>query len=717
MAALGKIRSRGVILICIIGFGLFAFIAEEAFRSCDSSRNESKQQLGEVLGEKINAQDFQKIVEEYTEASKMMYQKDNLTDDEQTQIKDQAWNDYVSNKIIANECSKVGLTVTDQEVQNVISQGTNQILQRVPYFMNQQTGRFDANALKKFLAEYDKAKSSNPQMAEQYEKIYNYWIFIEKTLRQSLLSQKYQALLASCVLSNPVEAKMTFKDENEESNIQLAYMDYNSVNDKQIKITEGDMKDKYNELKESWRIKHPVETRDVKFVSYKVVASPTDRSALQKTFADYAKQLQASADPTDIVRKSQSLIPYLGIPVSKNAFPQDIAGRLDSIATGTVVGPVENKQDNTLNLYRLISKTQLPDSVQFRVISVNGATPDAARKSADSIYTAIKAGGDFEAIAKKYGQTGEKTWMTTAQYEHAQSMDNDNRKIFNAMNTMATNDIQNISMANGNIIIQVLDRKGMITKYDAAVIKKTIDFSKDTYAKAYNKFSQFVSSNQSLAAMQKNAAKFGFKVQDHNNITTAEHYIGGVHGTREAMKWLFQADEGQVSPLYECGDNDNLMVVVLTKINPKGYLPLDNPQVKEMVRQAVMRDKKAEFIMAKLKGVNSIAAAQQKGCKVVAVNQVTFAAPTFVQAIQATEPAISGAVSATAVGKFVSHPVKGNSGVYLFQVLSKTMRPVKFDEKTYVQKSIQQGQQMIFSTIMNELVLKANVVDNRYMFL
>ena len=66
MAALGKIRSRGVILITVIGFALFAFIAEEMFRSCDSMRNESRQQVGEVFGEKVNVQDFQKLVDEYT---------------------------------------------------------------------------------------------------------------------------------------------------------------------------------------------------------------------------------------------------------------------------------------------------------------------------------------------------------------------------------------------------------------------------------------------------------------------------------------------------------------------------------------------------------------------------------------------------------------------------------------------------------------------------
>ena len=61
MAALGTIRKRGVILVCIISFGLFAFIAEEAFRSCDSAKNNERQQIGEVYGEKISVQDLSLI--------------------------------------------------------------------------------------------------------------------------------------------------------------------------------------------------------------------------------------------------------------------------------------------------------------------------------------------------------------------------------------------------------------------------------------------------------------------------------------------------------------------------------------------------------------------------------------------------------------------------------------------------------------------------------
>lgn len=52
MAALGKIRRRGITLIVIIGLGLFAFIAEEAFRSCNGIKGEARQQVGEISGEK-----------------------------------------------------------------------------------------------------------------------------------------------------------------------------------------------------------------------------------------------------------------------------------------------------------------------------------------------------------------------------------------------------------------------------------------------------------------------------------------------------------------------------------------------------------------------------------------------------------------------------------------------------------------------------------------
>lgn len=712
MAALGKIRSKGVLLICIISLGLFAFIAEEAFRSCESSSNDARQQVGEVLGEKINVTEFQKLVDEYTEVIKMQQGQDNLNEDQLNQVKDMVWNTYVQTKLIENETKKLGLTVTDAELQNVLTEGTNPMLMQTP-FVNQQTGRFDVNALKKFLAEYKAQGQANPQLAKQYDTIYKYWTFIEKTLRQQLLAQKYQGLFAHCFLSNKVEAQMAFNDQNQESQIQLAALSYSSIDDNKVQISDADLKAKYDEVK--GRFKQYVESRDIKYVDVQVKASAADRAALQKEFAGYSQALASATDASDVVRKSTSLVNYLGVPVSKDAYPYDIAQRLDSMAVGSTSKVFENNSDNTLNVIKLVSKQLLPDSVQYRQIQVAGATAEESAKRADSIYNALKAGADFEVIAKKYGQTGEKTWLTTRQYQSAPSLDHNTKDYIMSLNTMSVNELKNVALSQGNLIVQVVDRKGMINKYVAAVVKKNVTFSKDTYSAAYNKFSSFVSANLTADAIVKNAAKAGFNVQERKDVTTAEHNLAGIRSTRDAMRWLFDAKKGDVSPLYECGDNDHLLVVVLDNINNVGYRSLDDAQVKEYVKGEVLKDKKAEMLMAKLNGVKSVAAAKAKGANVSTVNQVTFAAPVFVPATGASEPALSGAVAATAKGKFCKFPVKGNAGVYVFEVTNKTQRPGKFDAATEMQKLRQKEMQMA-SNFMNELYIKAKVVDNRYLF-
>lgn len=712
MAALGKIRSRGALLIGIIGLGLFSFIAEEAFRSCDSASADKHQQVGEVLGEKINVTEFQKLVDEYTEVIKMQQGQENLNEDQLNQVKDMVWNTYVQTKLIQNEAHKLGLTVTDAELQQVLAEGTNPMLQQTPFF-NQQTGRFDVNALKKFLAEYKTQQTANPQMAKQYETVYKYWTFIEKTLRQQLLSQKYQGLFAHCFLSNKVEAKMAFDEQNQESQVQLAAFPYSTIDDNKITVTDADLKAKYDEKKSIF--KQYVETRDIKYIDVQVKASAADRAALQKEFDGYRAELSAAADPSDLVRKSTSLVSYLGVPVKKEALPYDIAQRLDSMAVGSTSSVIENKNDNTLNLVKLVAKRELPDSIQFRAIQVGGATAAEAATRADSILNAIKAGADFEVVAKKYGQTGEKTWMTTRQYQNAPSLDKDTKNYIENLNTMATGELKNLTLAQGNLVLQVVDRKAMTTKYVAAVVKKNITFTKDTYSAAYNKFSSFVSANLTADELLKNAAKSGYTVQERKDVTTAEHYLAGIHATRDAMRWLFEAKKGAVSSLYECGDNDHLLIVVLNNINPIGYRSLEDAQVKEYIKAEVIKDKKAEQLMAKAKASKSVADAKAKGATVAPVAQVTFAAPVFVAATGASEPALSGAIAATAKGKFSKQPVKGNAGVYVFQVTNKTQRPAKFDEKAEMQRLSQRQMQMA-GNFMNELYIKANVVDNRYLF-
>ena len=561
-------------------------------------------------------------------------------------------------------------------------------------FVNQQTGRFDVSQLTKFLADYKKQQEQggNAQMMEQYTRIYNYWKFVEKTLRQQLLAQKYQSLLAQSLLSNPISAKMAFAAQNEESDILLATVPYTAIKDADVEVSDADLKAKYDEKKEQF--KQYVESRDIKYVDFQVVASKADRDALMKTMKEAQQQLESGMTPAEVVRKAQSQIAYTGIAATRSAFPNDIAAKIDSMQVGQVSAPFETAYDNTFNVVKLINKVQQPDSVEYRQIQVGGATAEEAHKLADSIYTALKGGADFEVLAKKYNQTGEKQWMTSAMYERAQTLDADTKEYIQSLNTLGAGELKNLEFSQGNIVLQVTDRKAIVSKFDVAVVKHTIDFSKTTYSNAYNNFSQYVSENKDLESLEKNAQKFGFRVQERND--------------------LYSAKAGEVSPLYECGNNDHLLVIALTGVHPVGYRAMES--VKEQLKMEVTRDKKFEKAAAQLAGVKDIAAAKQKGAVVDSVRQITFSAPVFVSAAGSSEPALSGAVAAVKQGQFSPAVVKGNGGAYLFQVLAKKQREgAKLDEKQQM-KQLQQQAMQAAGRFMNEMYLKADVVDNRYLF-
>ena len=714
MATLQKIRSKGPLLVIILGLALFAFIAEEAMRSIQSATNESRQQVGEVYGEGVSVHEFQDLVDEYLDVVKFTSGNSAVNDEQIAQIRDQVWSAYVNNKLLEKEADKLGLTVTDAEIQSIITAGTSPLLMQTP-FRNEQTGRFDANLLKKFLADYE-AMKNNAQMPleyiEYYNGLYNFWMFIEKSLRQETLNEKYQTLLAKSLLTNKITANAVFGNRTNESDIVIAALPYSTINDNDVQVEENDLKAKYNQQKETF--KQLAESRDIKFIDIQVKASAEDKAALDKEMEETAQALAAGGDIAKIVRESGSTISYSVLPVSKNIFPTDISASFDTLAVGEIKQPYFNAGDNTMNIIKMNAKVTAPDSIQLRQIQVSGADMAAIEKTADSIMTALNSGIAFDSIAKKYNQTGEKTWITSRDYEGA-IMSEENLKFIKTITNAPINKFEKIDFAQGCIIAQVTDRRAMITKYDVAVIKRPIEFSKETYAKAYNDFSHFIASNPSQEDIEANALKEGYNLQERKDMFSNEHSVAGVKSTRDVLRWIFNEDTevGDVSPLYECGNNDHMLVVILTGIHKEGYRKLED--VKDYLTQEVIKDKKAELLIEKLANVKSLADAMKvEGIVTDTIKHVTFNSPTFIVKTGASEPIISAITAKTEVNNFAG-PVKGNGGVYTVQVIGKNKTAETFD----IKKETTQQETMNLrgaSRFINELYEKAEVEDSRYIF-
>jgi peptidyl-prolyl cis-trans isomerase D len=707
MATLQKIRSKGPLLVVAIGLGLFGFIAGDAFRAIQP--HTQKQDVGEVNGKTLTAQDYQKMVDEYTEVIKLTQGVNALTDDQLTQVKDQVWQTYVNSELISAEAKKLGLTVSDAEIESIIDEGTHPMLLQTP-FRNPQTGAFDKDMLKKFLVDYaNLGKSQMPQQyVEYYQKLGAFWSFIEKTLKQNLLAEKYQTLLAKSLISNPVSAEDNFNGRSVQNDVLLAAIPYTAISDSTIQVSNSELKDLYNKKKAQFE--QTVETRNIKYIDVLVTPSEADRNEVLQEVTEYTNQLAetSAADMANFIRQTGSAVPYADVAINSSALPNDIAARLDSAAVGEVYGPYRNAADDSFNAFRILAKTTAPDSIQYRQIQLSAEESTLA----DSIYTALKGGADFAELASKYGQNGEGTWLVARAYEGA-ALDADNSKYLNTLLNADVKALNKIELGGAHFILQVMDKKAMKNKVKVAVIKRPVEFSKDTYSKAYNEFSQFVAQNTTLEQMEKNAEESGYRLLERADFTSAEHHVGSVKNTREALKWVFDAKPGEVSPLYECGENDHLMVVGLEKVNKAGYR--DIKLVEDMLKAEIIKDKKAEQLMAQLKGVSSIEQAKGlNGAVSDTVKHITFAAPTYVAVTHSSEPALGAAANKAEVNK-LSAPIKGNAGVYVMQVINREKSAEKFDAKQEAQTLTGMAARYA-STFINDLYKKANVKDDRYLF-
>lgn len=719
MAALQKIRSNTWI-IAVMGVGLFLFLLTMVLdQNTISALTSGNRNVGEVYGQSLSQQEYFDMVNEATQVQKLR-SGGVLTEEQNEQIREQVWQDHVVYELISKECKKLGIIVTDAEVQQALKEGTAQSFQNVPMFAGQD-GRFDYTALQQFFKQTKelKGQQNNPQVAEQIETINRLWAYTEKQLRRELLLTKYQALFMTSFTSNPVSAKAAFDARNQMADATVATIPFASIDDKEAAVNESDLKKVYKQYKEMFRL--DAEARDIKYIDVAVTASAADKKALQEEMNSLFGKLQASSDPAVVINASKSQVRYSGLPLASTTYPSDIKMQLDSMSVGQAKAPYYEASDNTMNIVKLIAKTQAPDSVLYRALPVQAANTTAMAARADSIVKALNGGSKFADVAKKIGVPSDSMWVTAQQLEST-DISAENAKFVRALYDTPLNSYTTLELNGVKVVLQVMERKAMKTKLTAAVVKVPVDFSKATYEAAVSKFNRFLAANRSLADLEKNAAKEGYQLVEQNRFTSSFPTIGagmgpGVAGSKEAIRWVFDtAEEGEVSPLYQVGKaNDHLLVVALSRVHDGGYLGLDNKEVKEFVTAVAKSQKKGEVAAKRLEGVKTIEQAKAKGAIVDQLTEVSLNSYAMVPAVGYPEPTLISAILSTKKGQ-TTGVVLGTGGAYLAKVTAtQTNKTEKFDAKmemTMQQRGYMQSAQQVLGALARE----ANIQDRRYKF-
>ena len=707
MATLQKIRSKGPLLLIVIGLAMLAFILGDAWKIIRPTQG--LQYVGSIDGKNISAMDFQKELENYTEVVKFANQNNDLSEEQMNSIRDEVWAIMVRNQILGKEAAAIGLTVTDAEVRDVIERGTDPILASTPF--NNSDGKFDADVLKNFLAFYSELDGTNLSYDEYsyYQSMYRYWLFIESDIKAGLLYSKYSALIKAALVSNTVAAKDSYVNRITRFDVVLAALPFSSLADADVNVTGSDLKKTYAENKEA--LFNYTETRDIYYIDYEIEPSQADRDALLAEVNEITTQLEEmDGDYASFLRRSDSEIAYSEVPRSAKNLPEDVAERLDSVNGLGVFGPYYCGDDDSYNTFKVLNTVNGYDSIQFAMIQVIGEGEEFDNR-ADSILNAAKKGADFSELAAKYNQTAAESWMSADTYERA-TISGENALYLNKLNSMKKGEVDVLKISGANLVIKVLDTKTPLKKYDIAIVKRPVEFSEETSNAAYNKLSAFLSQNTTVDELKQNAEDSDFRLLYYPSFENYNYNVSGVGRSHEALRWAFGANEGEVSRIFEVGyANDHLLVVGVDKINKRGYRSLEDASTAISYRALI--DKKSEILKDKLAGLSFDEVKKVDDIVIDTIKFLNFTNNAFISALSSNEPALGPSVIKLDKGE-LSAPIKGENCVFVAEKISDDEVTGEFNEKMENSRLQTIAVSNIPGSIFEALYYNAKVVDERY---
>ena len=710
MATLEKIRSKAGLLVLVVGLALFAFIIGDFLNSGSTYFRQSQERIAEIDGEVIKIQDYQARVDEMTEIYKMQSGSASLPEEYMTQIRQSVFDGMVQEIVLDEATQKLGMVVGPEELFDMV-QGENisPLIQQMQMFVNPQTGAFDKSALLTFLKQIDVDNIATypAEQQAQLQQAQRFWMFWEKNIKRQRLESKYTTLLSKAIAANALDAKAAFDESVENSDIVYAMQSYATIPDSTIAVSDSEIKQLYEQRKESYKQKA---SKIIDYIAVDIRPSKEDYDKVQADIESVKSELETTDRVADLVNEN-SEVPYVDAFFTENALDAEMKQFATTAEVGAIYGPVFD--NDKYRLFKLIDKTNAPDSVKVSHIMLAGKGEAETKALADSLLTVLKGGASFEELAKQFSADqaaengGELGWFT-----EATALRGVNAEFKDAVFGTPLNQIAVVKSMYGTHLVKVTEKTANVAKYKVADIDMTVSPSSKTYSNIYNELNQFISNNHSLEKLTANAKEAGYNLVSDATVTKDDQLLGSVQNSRQVIRWAFQNDKGAISEIFEC--NDKFVVAAMKGSLDEGYRPVE--LVAAPLKAELIAQKKGEQIAAALaaKNLTSVEAyADAMGAKVDSVKFVNFATRR-ISGI-GIEPNLNAAVAMAQVDQ-VSAPVKGNNGVYVFKVYARNKDAKTYDEAEQVRTLDATNAYRVGFQAIQSLINKAEVEDNRIRF-
>ena len=668
MATLQSIRNHGTILLVVVGVAMLAFILGDFLNSGSSFFNKNRENVAEIAGHQVHYTEYEAAKEQLQEVYKIETGTNDINEDLTIQLRNQAWQMMLMDYTLREQAEKIGMDVTADELSELcIGANPHQIIQQRRAFYD-ETGKFNRFALVNFL----NSLANEPEDAEQaasMQQAKNYWMYWENAVRLTYLQEKYTNLLSNMVTANNLDAKYAYEARQTSVDAQYVQQPYYAIADSLVKVTESDIKKLYNERKELYK---QTPNRTIEYVSFAIVPSAEDYANVEKLIKSIESDFRTKEDVAAIVNSNSDVL-YDGRDYSVETIPAEYKDF--AFGKGVKKGACTELTfaNDTYSIARVM---------------------DCGYNKADSVKLVLVANDENT-------EDVELGW-----YKASDLQKNIAEPAFNGKKGTTFT----VASGMGEQTFKIAEISKATPKVKLAILSRKVTASSKTYGALYNEAKQFVVANNNADSLHQAALAQGLSATPVYALNENTDKVNDLKNSRAIVRWAFEAKEGQVSDVFECGDQ--FVVAALTEVNDGEYRPMEAVRAELII--TATNDKKAEYIINQLNGVATLeAAADVLGTEIKSAEGVSLA--SYRLGAAGMEPAVVGAALALEANA-VSAPVKGNNGVYMISVTEKHVAEGELDAALEIQQMNMRTAYSLPYQAVSLMEQEAEVVDNRARF-
>jgi peptidyl-prolyl cis-trans isomerase D len=682
MAMIEKIRNQRWLLIVVVGVSLLGFLVNGAVLKWIQGGDPD---VGEIAGESIN-------IAEWTAATNEQKVLFNYSGNE-TSLSNDTWNNLVERKLLSEQFEKAGITVTEEEYDEVLF---GEMLS--PYVKQTIYGGQDSASFREQMrTNFD---GMEPERAAGWKNL----------IMHKRMKEKYDLMLKRGMYANNLDGKWAFKQQSDKINLSYVVKSYAEIPDSTVEVSESDIRSYYNKHKNDREYKQEV-SRSVNYIRFPVRPSSNDSLSLRESLTSLAESFRVDKNDsafaaTNATPGSKPMISY-----TANKFPEPYNTQVLNDSIGKVIGPFE--YNGKYALAKVSKRMNVLDSVKARHILIKADRKDAAalataRAKADSIKNVIAKEKNFEAMAAQFGSDGTKTSGGDLGWFGKGAMV---KEFEDASFSKPKGELSLVTTDFGVHVLEVTDQKFAVAK--VAMIEKTIEPSASTRKGAYALASEFSINFADSTSFRAAADTLngGTPIMPAKNIRPNSTTINGLQNGYPVVSWAFGAELGEVSQPMMI-DNDYI-IATLVDVKERGVPTLAN--VYDKMKLEAIKEKKAEKFMELMKSGSLEEIAKAVESTVKTADNVTLKSGNIPgSGVSAQEYEVIG-IAFGLKKDFISSPIKGKGGVYVLQKTSDIVEGTSTDNYTADRDQMMTNlQNRAASSIFNSFKEEAEVIDDRF---